>query len=92
MTIKTVTVGNSGNADDTHGDGYGGVDYEYRIGKYEVTNAQYTEFLAGGPSLPKAQAARWRTDECFDPDSALARAGTAGAASSPSRPRSVAAQ
>ncbi len=45
VDIETVPVGDAGNANDTHGDGYGGVDYSYRIGKYEVSNAQYTEFL-----------------------------------------------
>ena len=45
VTIKTVPVGNPGNLDDTHGDGYGSVAYPYRIGKYEVTAGQYTEFL-----------------------------------------------
>ena len=35
--IETVPVGNLGNADDTHGDGYGAVDYAYSIGTYEVT-------------------------------------------------------
>ena len=45
VTIETVPVGNPGNAADTHGDGYGAVDYEYNIGKYEVTAGQYTEFL-----------------------------------------------
>ena len=45
VTIETVPVGNPGNADDIHGDGYGGVAYEYNIGKYEVTAGQYTEFL-----------------------------------------------
>jgi len=46
-----VTVGNPGNAADTEvmstdgTTGYGGVDYAYRIGKYEVTTDQYTEFL-----------------------------------------------
>ncbi len=43
--IETVTVGNAGNADDTEGDGYGGVAYAYKIGKYEVTAEQYTRFL-----------------------------------------------
>ncbi|KKL81467.1 hypothetical protein LCGC14_1994460, partial [marine sediment metagenome] len=43
VTIETVLVGDVGNAaDDTS---YGSVSYEYRIGKYEVTNAQYAEFL-----------------------------------------------
>jgi len=45
VEIQTVTVGNPGNADDTHGDGYGGVDYVYNIGTFEVTAGQYTEFL-----------------------------------------------
>ncbi len=45
VDVETVPVGNPGNVDDIHGDGYGSVDYEYRIGTYEVTNGQYTEFL-----------------------------------------------
>ncbi|KKN85690.1 hypothetical protein LCGC14_0276740 [marine sediment metagenome] len=45
MDMPLMTVGNPGNADDTHGDGYGGVDYAYNIGKFEVTAGQYTEFL-----------------------------------------------
>jgi sulfatase modifying factor 1 len=43
VTFDWATVGNPGNADDNTG--FGGVDYVYRISKYEVTNAQYTEFL-----------------------------------------------
>ena len=45
IEIKTVPVSNPGNAGDTYGDGYGGVAYEYNIGKYEVTAGQYCEFL-----------------------------------------------
>jgi sulfatase modifying factor 1 len=47
MMIETVTVGNPGNDDDTYGDGYGGVDYVYNVGKYEVTAGQYAAFLNG---------------------------------------------
>jgi formylglycine-generating enzyme required for sulfatase activity len=52
VTIDWVTVGDPGNPADTQvmGDGttgYGAVAYSYRIGKYEVTNAQYVEFLNG---------------------------------------------
>ena len=43
ITLEMVTVGNPGNANDTTG--YGGVDYVYAIGKYEVTAGQYTAFL-----------------------------------------------
>ena len=45
VVIETVFVANVGNPDDTHGDGYGGVDYVYSIGKFEITAGQYTEFL-----------------------------------------------
>jgi formylglycine-generating enzyme required for sulfatase activity len=43
ITMDWVTVGNPGNANDDTG--YGGVSYEYQIGKYEVTAGQYTEYL-----------------------------------------------
>jgi sulfatase modifying factor 1 len=45
VTIDMVTVGNPGNANDTVGAGYGGVDYSYQIGKYDVTIGQYAAFL-----------------------------------------------
>jgi hypothetical protein len=44
VTMDWVTVGNPGNAADPL-TGYGSVAYEYKIGKYEVTNAQYGAFL-----------------------------------------------
>jgi len=43
VTIDTVPVGNAGN--DPDGNGRGAVDYDYRIGTYEVTVGQYTAFL-----------------------------------------------
>ena len=42
-TIEMVPVGNAGNPADTST--YGAVSYPYSIGKYEVTNAQYAQFL-----------------------------------------------
>ena len=57
ITIETVPVGNPGNAGELSGNGAGGsgssgpdricgaVAYTYNIGKYEVSAAQYTEFL-----------------------------------------------
>jgi sulfatase modifying factor 1 len=44
VTMDWVTVGNAGNAADPL-TGYGAVGYDYKIGKYEVTNAQYGAFL-----------------------------------------------
>jgi len=41
IDMDFVTVGNPGNDDDTHGDGYGAVGYTYRIGTYEVTDDQW---------------------------------------------------
>jgi len=46
VTMDWVTIGNANNAvDPATGSLYGAVGYAYRIGKYEVTNAQYGEFL-----------------------------------------------
>jgi len=43
VTIDWVTVGDAGNAPDNTT--YGAVDHSYRISKYEMTNAQYRDFL-----------------------------------------------
>jgi formylglycine-generating enzyme required for sulfatase activity len=43
-SLETVPVGNPGNAPDPGLD-LGAVASEYRIGKYEITNSQYAEFL-----------------------------------------------
>ena len=43
LSISTVLVGNPNNPSDSTG--YGSVSYEYYIGKYEVTNSQYSVFL-----------------------------------------------
>ena len=45
VTFEWVTVGNVGNPADP-GTGDGSVDYVYQISKFEVTNAQYAEFLS----------------------------------------------
>jgi formylglycine-generating enzyme required for sulfatase activity len=46
VAIDTVPVGNPGNAGDVQPSGtYGAVDYEFVIGRFEVTAGQYTAFL-----------------------------------------------
>ncbi len=54
VSIETLPVANTGNTGEWSGESYGGfginricgaVDYEYNIGKYEVTAGQYTAFL-----------------------------------------------
>jgi formylglycine-generating enzyme len=44
VTVQTVPVGNLGNAADA-ATGYGAVNHNYSIGKYDVTAGQYTAFL-----------------------------------------------
>jgi formylglycine-generating enzyme required for sulfatase activity len=46
VTIDWVTVGDAGNSCDTQTEGcFGAVADEYRISKYETTNAQFADFL-----------------------------------------------
>ena len=46
VTIETVAIDHIGNAPDpATGSLYGSVNYKYKIGKFEVTNSQYMEFL-----------------------------------------------
>ncbi len=46
VTYDLVPVGNAGNANDpATGNLYGGVAYDFQIGKYDVTIGQYTDFL-----------------------------------------------
>jgi len=56
FNIDFVPIGNAGNSGDTRVEanpyGCGAVGYNYRIGKYEVTNAQWNAFtiIAGAPT------------------------------------------
>ena len=46
VNIDYVAVGDAGNAGDTtYGESFGAVGYGYSIGKYDVTDSQYTAFL-----------------------------------------------
>ena len=46
VEIEWVAVGDIGNVCDSKPQGcIGGVDYAYQIGRYEVTNREYVEFL-----------------------------------------------
>lgn len=80
VSIDYVTVGNAGNAADPS-TGLGAVGYEYQIGKYEVTNAQYAEFL-------NAKAAT-DTYSLYNPNSAFVNLGINRSGSSGSYSYSV---
>jgi len=77
LTIPTVPVGNAGNAPDPlTGNLYGSVSYEYRIGRTEVTNSQYVEFLnAKAASDPLALYSSAMTS---DSAGGITRAGVSG--------------
>lgn len=75
VTIDWVTVGNVGNSGQLTGDPQtfwgsavvGAVAYEYRIGKYEVTNAQYAEFLNGVDQSGSNNLGLYSPAMSFDP-------------------------
>ena len=72
IDIDFVTIGNAGNLGDTRTEanptGCGAVAYNYQIGKYEVTNAQWNEFVSaagaptGNPSAAYYFSAYWTGD------------------------------
>jgi hypothetical protein len=77
--MEMVPVGNAGNVGDVMGNpGLAGtVDYAYRIGKYEVTNAQYVAFLnAVAISDPNGL---YHTSMGSDPRGGIERSGESGA-------------
>lgn len=66
VTIDWVTVGGAGNKADTEvmqwdgTTGYGAVRYTYRVSKYEVTKAQYVEFLNAVAATDPYSLYDWR--------------------------------
>jgi formylglycine-generating enzyme required for sulfatase activity len=75
VEMEWVTVGNAGNAADAT-TGFGAVDYEYRLGAFEVTNAQYTAFLnAVAASDPNRL---YSSQMSFSSRSGIARSGSDG--------------
>jgi formylglycine-generating enzyme required for sulfatase activity len=73
VSIVTVPVGNPGNAADTTG--YGAVAYIYNIGKYDVTNAQYAEFLTA-KATSSDPLALWNSNMGSDAEGGITRSGT----------------
>ncbi len=75
VIIETLLVRNPGNPGELSGDGAGGVgpdrvcgavDYVYRIGKFEITAGQYTEFLnavASDDTYGLYNLAMWTDDQ-----------------------------
>lgn len=76
VNVDFRTVGNAGNAGDPNAFGRGAVAYEYRIGAFEVTNAQYAEFLnVVAASDPRGL---YNPNMGSDPRGGIARSGTDG--------------
>ena len=74
VSIDWVSVGNTGNkGDEANTSRFGAVQYDYQIGKYEVTNAQYVEFLNA-----KAAADDYGLYNASMPNHGITRSGVAG--------------
>ena len=63
INMDFVTVGNPGNAADTHGDGYGAVSYTYNIGKYEVTKNQWDAVVGANTTDLLDDPGSWSGDQ-----------------------------
>ena len=74
VSIDWVTVGDPGNATDTTG--YGAVAYEYRISKYETTNAQYAELL--NAVAANAPSELYNAEMASSPSGGITRNGSPG--------------
>ncbi len=74
VTINWVSVGSSGNPADTvvmtsdGTTGYGSIGYNYNIGKYDVTNAQYAEFLNSNDPTGANALGLYHSAGMADPD------------------------
>jgi formylglycine-generating enzyme required for sulfatase activity len=76
VTIATVPVGNAGNPGDPQPGSEGSVAYSFEIGKFEVTNAEYAEFLnAVADADPLAL---YNTQMSTSPLGGIARSGLTG--------------
>jgi Sulfatase-modifying factor enzyme 1 len=88
VTVALTTVGNPGNPCDPQnpdpqgaGGCFGGVGYSYSIGTYEVTNAQYAEFLNAKAAIDDPFGLynpAMGTDTDFYSRGGIARTGSAG--------------
>jgi sulfatase modifying factor 1 len=71
---ETVVVGNPGNPADVTS--FGSVPYSYRIGKFEITNAEYCEFLNSTGETSKHHFWRWQMED--KPSGGIIRTGEPG--------------
>jgi formylglycine-generating enzyme len=72
-SLQTVPVGNAGNANDWTG--WGGVAYDYRMSTYDVTNAQYAEFL-NAKAKNSDPLALWNAKMGSDAQGGITRSGS----------------
>ena len=63
INMDFVTVGNTDNVNDTHGDGYGAVDYSYKIGTYEVSENQWDAVSGASTTDPLDDPGYWSGDQ-----------------------------
>jgi formylglycine-generating enzyme required for sulfatase activity len=84
VTLSWSNVGNAGNAGDSNAFNRGGVAYDFRVGRFEVTNSQYATFLNNvAASDPNGL---FHTNMGTDPLGGIARSGTTGSFAYSTRP------
>jgi len=71
ISIDFVTVGNPGNAPDPNYGGFGAISYSFAIGKYEVTNSQYTAFLNSVANVSDAYSLYPDTNNSLQPNNEI---------------------
>ena len=77
IMIDTVLVGDAGNAGEIQSEGtFGAVSYDYYIGTYEVTNAQYAAFLNAVAAMDTHSL--WKDDMSSDDRGGIVRSGSPG--------------
>ena len=76
-SLQFVTVGDPGNLPDSTG--YGEVNYAYQIGTYDVTMAQYVQFLnAVAAADPYGLYSQGMGDNVFSPGAGISQTGSPG--------------
>jgi hypothetical protein len=75
VSVELVSINQAGNTADTTG--YGSVGYEYRIGRYEVTNSQYVQFLNSVATADDPYSL-WELYMQTSPEAGILRSGAPG--------------
>src|SRR4051812_18651405 len=83
VTIATTYVGDAGNPPDSTG--YGAVPYGFDIGKFEITNDQYAEFLNAVDPTAQNPLGLWTLPMMTQPQGGIMASSIVGYSAKPGR-------